>query len=73
MKQALNIIAVVLGVVFLVIALIYFLTPANALPGFFPGYDALLAAPHFKHGIAALVLGLAFFVFAWFNSAKKVS
>jgi hypothetical protein len=73
MKKTLNVIAVILGVVFVVVAFIYWLTPASSLPGFFPGYDALLAARHFKHGIAAFIVGLVFFAFAWFNSAKKVS
>jgi hypothetical protein len=73
MKKTLNIVAVVLGVACLILALVYWLTPADALPMFLPGYDAAMATPHIKHGIAALVVGLALFIYAWFASAKKVS
>ena len=73
MKKTLNIVAVLLGVIFVALAFFYWMTPANALPGFFPGYNPALATPHLKHGIAALAVGLICFAFAWFNSAKKVS
>ena len=48
----------VLGVVLLVIAAVYFLVPADQLPGFFPGYEAGVARVHMKHGIAAGVAGI---------------
>ena len=73
MKKPLNIIAVIAGVVFVIIAAMYWMTPAKALPSFFPGYDVSLAAPHIKHGIVSFSVGLVCFAFAWFNSAKKVS
>ncbi len=66
-------IAVVVGVLFLIIAVVYFMQPANSLPSFFPGYDSALSKHHFKHGIGALLLGLAAFALAWFNSGKKSS
>jgi hypothetical protein len=73
MKKTLNILAVVFGIVFVALAIYYWLTPANALPAFLPGYDVTMTAPHIKHGIAAFVVGLALLVYAWFASAKKVS
>jgi hypothetical protein len=73
MKKTLNILAVVFGVAFIVLAIYYWVTPANALPAFMPGYDAALATVHVKHGLASLVVGLALLVYAWFASAKKVS
>ena len=73
MKKTLNILAVALGVVFIGLAIYYWMTPANALPAFMPGYDAALTTVHIKHGIAALVVGLALLVYAWFGSAKKAS
>jgi hypothetical protein len=73
MKTALNTLAVILGVAFVIIAFVYWIVPANGLPGFFPGYSAMTAARHIKHGIASFIVGLACFAFAWFNSAKKVS
>jgi hypothetical protein len=64
--------AVLAGVVFLVIAVIYWVDSAHALPSFFPGHEsAPTSHHHIKHGIAAFVVALAFFVFAWFQSGPK--
>ena len=60
-----------LGVVLLVIAAVYFLVPADQLPGFFPGHEAGSSHHHMKHGIAAIVVALACFVFAWFQSGPS--
>lgn len=65
------IVAIVVGILFIIAAVIYFSMSANSLPGFFPGHEAGLATHHYKHGIGALLLGLASFVFAWFQSGKK--
>ncbi len=51
-------IATLLGVVLLVIAAVYFLVPADQLPGFFPGHEAGVTHVHTKHGIAAAVVGI---------------
>ena len=42
-----------LGVVLLVVAAVYFLMPADQLPGFFPGHLAGDSHVHTKHGIVA--------------------
>ena len=47
-----------IGVVLLIVAAVYFLVPADQLPGFFPGHQEGVAAVHVKHGIASGVLGL---------------
>ena len=47
-----------LGVVLLVVAAVYFLVPADQLPGFFPGHEAGVAHVHTKHGIVAGVIGI---------------
>jgi hypothetical protein len=60
--------AVVVGVLLIVVAIVYFVDSASALPSFFPGHEAGSAHHHAKHGIAALILGLACFVFAWFQT-----
>jgi hypothetical protein len=69
--------AVILGVVFLVIAIIYFVEPQHSLPSFFPGHssasDPEASHHHTKHGIAALILALACFVFAWFQSGPRTA
>ena len=48
----------VLGVVLLVIAAVYFLLPADQLPGFFPGHEAGVTRMHYKHGIVSGVVGI---------------
>jgi uncharacterized membrane protein HdeD (DUF308 family) len=65
--------AVILGVVFIVIGIVYFAEPAKSLPSFFPGHAAGSAHHHTKHGIAAFFVGLACLAFAWFNSGPKRS
>jgi UDP-N-acetylmuramyl pentapeptide phosphotransferase/UDP-N-acetylglucosamine-1-phosphate transferase len=63
--------AVVLGVVLIVIAVIYWVEPAGSLPSFFPGHEAGSSHHHVKHGIAAFFVGLACLAFAWFNTGPK--
>lgn len=67
--------AVILGVVLVAVAVVYFVTPAHSLPSFFPGHTSATSAEadhhHTKHGLAALILALACFVFAWFQTGPK--
>ncbi len=65
--------AVVLGVVLIAIAIIYWASPASSLPGFFPGHQAGSSTHHAKHGIAAFLLGIACFAFAWFQTGPSRS
>jgi len=53
-----KLILIVLGVVLLVVAGVYFLVPADQLPGFFPGHEAGGTHVHTKHGIVAAVAGI---------------
>jgi hypothetical protein len=55
---SMKLILTLLGVVLLVIAGVYFLIPADQLPGFFPGYEAGVTHVHTKHGIVAGVAGI---------------
>ena len=65
--------AVVVGIVLIVIGIVYFVEPASSLPSFFPGHAAGSTHHHVKHGIAAILVGLACFAFAWFNTGPKKS
>jgi hypothetical protein len=47
-----------LGIILLIAAGLYFLVPADQLPGFFPGHEAGVARMHVKHGIISGVAGL---------------
>ncbi len=62
-----------LGVVLIAVAVVYWVDPASSLPSFFPGHEAGSARHHVKHGIAAFVVGLGCFVFAWFTTGPSSS
>jgi hypothetical protein len=66
---------VLLGVLLIVVAVIYFVQPEHSLPSFFPGHASATSAEanhhHTKHGIAALVVAIACFAFAWFATGPK--
>jgi uncharacterized membrane protein HdeD (DUF308 family) len=70
-RKQLVALAVVLGIALIVIAAVYWAEPAKSLPSFFPGHESGSSHHHVKHGIAALLVGLACFAFAWFNSGPK--
>lgn len=67
-NRSLVIPAVLAGIVLLIIAVVYFADSAANLPSFMPGHEAGSAHHHIKHGIAALIVALGAFVFAWFQS-----
>ena len=67
--RALILPAILVGVAFIILAVIYFIEPAKSLP--LPdllGHQAGSNTVHVKHGIASLLLGVGCFVFAWFQS-----
>ena len=71
MKKFQIAIGVLIGIVCHGFALLYWTTPAGSLPAWLPGFAAGSAVVHVKHGVAALIVALAGFIFAWFSSGKK--
>jgi len=69
-KQLLTGLAALLGLVFIVVAVLYFTQPAQGLPSFLPGHADVGTAEalkhHAKHGILALALAACSFVAARF-------
>jgi hypothetical protein len=63
--------AVALGVIFLLIAVIYWVNDAGSLPSFFPGHEAGSTHVHFKHGLAAAIVAAGCFVYAWFQTGGQ--
>jgi len=65
----------ILGVLMIAVAVVYFVQPQHSLPSFFPGHSSATDPEanhhHTKHGIAALVVALACFAFAWFQTGPK--
>jgi hypothetical protein len=69
-RRLLAILAIVVGLVLIAVAIVYWAEPASSLPSFFPGHQAGSSHHHTKHGIAAFLVGLACLVFAWFNTGS---
>ena len=61
-----KLILTVLGLALIVVAGIYFVMPADSLPGFFPGHEAGVMRVHVKHGTVAAVAGLVLLAAGWF-------
>ena len=59
-----------IGVVFIVIAVVYFLLPADQLPGFMPGHQAGVMRVHMKHGALAAAIAVVFFIVGWFMGRR---
>ncbi len=59
-----------LGAALIAVAVIYFMVPADSLPGFFPGHEAGVARVHVKHGIVAGAAGLVLMALAWFMGRR---
>jgi hypothetical protein len=68
--RLLALLAALVGIALIAVAIVYWAEPARSLPGFFPGHEAGSGHHHVKHGIAALVVGLALLVFAWFRTGE---
>jgi len=71
MNRTLTGLAVILGILFVILGIVYWMVPAGSLPGFLPGFEAGSAAIHFKHGLGSVIVGLALFAFAWFQSGPR--
>ena len=61
-----KLICIVLGIALLVVAGMYFLMPADALPSFFPGHETGLARMRYKHGMVSGAAGVVLLALGWF-------
>jgi hypothetical protein len=59
-------VAVILGLAFAAVAIVYWTMPAGSLPGFLPGFEAGSTLMHVKHGIAAAAAAVVCFGFGWY-------
>jgi hypothetical protein len=59
------IVAGLLGLLDLVLAYVYFTTPAGSLPTFLPGYETGSGHIHVNHAVGALVVAVVLFGVAW--------
>jgi hypothetical protein len=70
-NRALILPAVALGIVLVVVGIIYLAEPAKSLPSFFPGHTAGSNHHHVKHALAAFIVAIGAFVFAWFQTGPS--
>jgi hypothetical protein len=59
-----------LGALLIVVAVVYFVVPADSLPSFMPGYEASVTRVHMKHGIASGAAGVVLCIVGWFAGRK---
>jgi hypothetical protein len=65
-------IAYLVGVLLIILAIVYFLIPADALPSFLPGYDATMPRVRTKHGLASGAVGIALIAIGWWIGRSRV-
>ena len=65
------VIAAIVGLLLIALAVYYWAEPAKSLPSWLPGHETGSNHHHFKHGLAAFLVGLALLIFAWFQSAPR--
>ncbi|HEY7018103.1 MAG TPA: hypothetical protein VH297_06505 [Gaiellaceae bacterium] len=65
------VLAAIVGIALIALAVYYWVEPAKSLPSWLPGHEAGSSHHHFKHGLAAFLIGLALLVFAWFQSGPR--
>jgi hypothetical protein len=65
-----KLICIVLGLALIVVAAMYFLMPADQLPGFFPGHEVGVMRVHVKHGLLSGALGLVLLAIGWFMGRR---
>jgi len=60
-----KLVCTVLGLALIAVAVMYFMMPADQLPGFFPGHEAGVTRMHYKHGIVSAVVGVVLLAAGW--------
>jgi hypothetical protein len=70
--RLLALVAALIGIALLVVGVIYIVENEHQIPSFFPGHASHPSSHHHvKHGIAAILLGLACLAFAWFQTGPR--
>jgi cytochrome b len=64
-------VAILLGLAFAVVAIVYWTMPAGSLPSFLPGFEAGSTLMHVKHGIAAAAVAVLCFGFGWYTGRSR--
>jgi hypothetical protein len=64
-------VAVLLGLAFAAVAIVYWVMPAGSLPSFLPGFEAGSSQIHVKHGIAAAAAAVLFLALGWYAGRSR--
>jgi hypothetical protein len=62
--------ATILGLILAVVAVVYFVVPAESLPAFFPGFEAGSTRVHVKHGVVSAVGAVVLFGIGWWAGRR---
>jgi hypothetical protein len=65
-----KLIVTALGVILIVVAIVYFVLPADSLPGFFPGHQVGVARMHYKHGVVSGAAGVILLALGWWMGRR---
>jgi uncharacterized membrane-anchored protein YitT (DUF2179 family) len=65
-----KVLCIILGLVLIAVAVVYFTMPADQLPSFFPGHEAGVARMHTKHGVVAGAIGVVLLAAGWFMGRR---
>lgn len=64
-------VAVLLGLAFAVVAILYWVMPAGSLPSFLPGFEAGSNVVHVKHGMAAAAASVLSLALGWYAGRAR--
>ena len=64
-------VAIMIGLAFAAVAVVYWTMRAGSLPSFLPGFEAGSTVVHVKHGIAAAAAAVLFFAFGWYTGRAR--
>jgi hypothetical protein len=65
------VILAIIGILFVIVGIIYLAEPAKSLPGMIPGHLAGSTGHHPLRAAGSIVVGVIFFVGAWFARSYK--
>ena len=64
-------VAIILGLAFAAVAIVYWTMPAGSLPSFLPGFEAGSTLIHMKHGIASAAAAVLCLAFGWYTGRSR--
>jgi hypothetical protein len=70
-SRVVPVVLLIVGLLLIVAAVIYFTMAADKLPSFFPGHAAGVTKTHTKHGIASALLGVVALAGAWMTLGAR--